>query len=49
MTRGSPRAWGLGEVLISPHPENWPCYEKEFTLYNTKNRVYLTENTVCFY
>ena len=26
-TRGGPPAWGLGELLTTPHRKNWPCYE----------------------
>jgi hypothetical protein len=29
-TRGGPPAWGLGEVLTTPHRKKLPCYE---TLY----------------
>jgi hypothetical protein len=29
-TRGGPPAWGLGEVLTTPHHNKLPCYE---TLY----------------
>ena len=25
----SPPAWGLGEVLTTPHRKNWPCYETD--------------------
>jgi len=25
-TRGGPLAWGLGEVLTTPHRKNWPWY-----------------------
>jgi hypothetical protein len=27
LTRGSTPAWGLGEVLTTPHLKNVPCYE----------------------
>jgi hypothetical protein len=26
-TRGGPQAWGLNEVLKTPHHENWQSYE----------------------
>jgi len=26
-TRGGPPAWGLGEVLTTPHRKNVSCYE----------------------
>ena len=26
--RGGPPAWGLGELLTTPHHKNWPCYER---------------------
>jgi hypothetical protein len=28
-TRGGPLAWGLGEVLTTPHRKNSPCYETD--------------------
>jgi hypothetical protein len=29
--RGGPPAWGLREMLTTPHRKNWPCYERIFT------------------
>jgi hypothetical protein len=26
-TSGGPKAWGLGEVLTTPHRKELPCYE----------------------
>jgi hypothetical protein len=27
--RGGSPAWGLGEVLRTPHPKTWHCYEMD--------------------
>jgi len=29
LTSGDPPAWGLGELLTTPHHKNWPCYEMD--------------------
>jgi hypothetical protein len=45
---GGTLAWGLGELLATPHIKNWHCYEVEFTICNTKLLVCISQRTLCF-